>query len=72
MVGFDEFGKVFGTHVRFLVTQSVLKVEFVDTELVRHGHVGLVRHSLGNPVMAAHSFQPPDFVGVGEATPFIS
>ena len=66
MVGFDEFGKVFGTHVRFLVTQSVLKVEFVDTELVRHGHVGLVRHALGNPVMAAHSFQPPDFVGVGE------
>ena len=40
MVGFDEFGKVFGTHVRFLVTQGVLKVEFVDTELVRHGHVG--------------------------------
>ena len=35
MVGFYEFGKVFGTHVCFLVTQGVLKVNSVDTELVQ-------------------------------------
>ena len=66
MVGLDEFGQIGGAHVLVLLAQSVLKVEFVDTELVRHGHVGLVRHALGDPVMAAHGFQPPDLVGIGE------
>ena len=38
----------------------------IQAELVGHDDHTVVRHALGNPVMAAHSFQPPDFVGVGE------
>ena len=49
-----------------LVAERVVEVEFVDAELVRHGHVCLVRHTLGDPVVAADGFKPPDLIHIGE------
>ena len=49
-----------------LVAEGIVKVEFVDAELVRHGHVCFVRHALGNPVVAADGFKPPDLIHIGE------
>ena len=49
-----------------LIAQGILKVEFIDAKLVRHGHVGLVRHALGDPMVAADGLQPPDLVHVGK------
>ena len=66
MVAFDEFAEVRGAHVLFLVSERVVEVEFVDAELVRHGHVCLVRHTLGDPVVAADGFKPPDLIHIGE------
>ncbi len=66
MVVFDELAEVGGAHVVLLVAQSVIEVEFVDAELVRHRHIRFVRHTLGDPMMAADGFQPPDLVHVGE------
>ena len=66
MVAFDEFTEVRGAHMLLLVAEGIVKVEFVDAELVRHGHVCLVRHALGNPVVAADGFKPPDLIHIGE------
>ena len=66
MVAFDEFTEVRGAHMLLLVAERVVEVEFVDAELVRHGHVCFVRHTLGNPVVAADGFKPPDLIHIGE------
>ena len=66
VVAFDEFTEVRGAHMLLLVAEGIVKVEFVDAELVRHGHVCFVRHALGNPVVAADGFKPPDLIHIGE------
>ena len=66
MVALDELAKVGGAHVLGLLAQSVVQIEFVDAQLVRHGHVCRIRHTLGDPMMAADGFHPPDLVHVGE------
>ncbi len=66
MVAFDELAQIRGAHVLLLVAEGVVEVEFVDAELVRHGHVRLVRHTLGDPMVAADGFEPPDLIDVGE------
>ena len=40
------------------------QVERIDAELVGHGHVGVVGHALGDPVMAADGLEPPDLVDI--------
>ena len=44
-----------------LLYQSEIQV------LVRHHHISVVRHSPGNPVMAADGLQPPDLVFIGKS-----
>ena len=44
----------------------ISKVEGVDAELVGHRHIRIVGHALGDPMVTAHSLEPPDFVHVGE------
>ena len=66
MIVVDERAQVGRAHVILLVTQGVVQIELIDTELVGHGHVGVVGNPLGNPVVAADGFQPPDFVQIAE------
>ena len=66
MVAFDELGQIGGTHVVLLLAKRIFKIKFVNAQLVRHGHIRFVRHTLGDPMMAANGFQPPNLVNVGE------
>ena len=43
---------------------GVVQVKAVDTQLVRHGHIGVIGHALGDPVVAADGLEPPDLVHV--------
>ena len=58
--------QVIGAHVVGLVALSVVQVKAVDTQLVGHGHIGVVRHALGDPVVTADGLKPPDFVHVAK------
>ena len=66
MVVLDELGKIGGAHMALLIFQSVVQIELVNAQLVRHGHIRLIRHALGDPVMPADRFQPPDLMRIGE------
>ena len=53
-------------HVVGLVALGVVQVKAVDTQLVGHGHIGVVGHALGNPVVAADGLEPPNLVHVAK------
>ena len=50
-----------------LCVQGILQIKGIDSELVRHHHISVVRHSPGDPVMAADGLQPPDLVFIGKS-----
>ena len=58
--------QVGGAHVVGLGALSVIQVKAVDTQLVGHGHIGVVGHALGDPVVAADGLEPPDLVHVAK------
>ena len=66
--------QVGGAHVVGLGALSVIQVKAVDTQLVGHGHIGIVRHALGDPVVTADGLEPPDLVHVakGDAVVLVS
>ena len=49
-----------------LLGKSVIQVKIVNTELVRHHHVTVIRNTLCDPVMSADGLKPPDLVDVLE------
>ena len=51
-------------HVVGLGALGVVQIKAVDTQLVGHGHVGVVGHALGDPVVPADGLEPPDLVNV--------
>ena len=53
-------------HVVGLVALGVIQVKAVDTQLVGHGHIGVVGHALGDPVVAANGLEPPNLVHVAK------
>ena len=61
-------------HVVGLVALGVVQVKAVDAQLVGHGHIGVVRHALGDPVVTADGLEPPDLVHVakGDAVVLVS
>ena len=66
VVGSHPLAQVGGAEVLALLAEGVRKVEVVDSQLVGHGHVGVVRDAARDPVVAAHGLEPPDLVCVGE------
>ena len=56
--------QVGGAHVVGLGALGVIQVKAVDTQLVGHGHIGVIGHTLGNPVVAADGLEPPDLVHI--------
>ena len=63
----DELPQVGRAEMILLCTESVVEVEGVDAQLVRHDHIGVVRHTAGHPVVAADGLQPPHLVHVGKS-----
>ena len=66
--------QVGGAHVVGLVALGVVQVKAVDAQLVGHGHIGVVRHAPGDPVVTADGLEPPDLVHVakGDAVVLVS
>ena len=58
--------QVGGAHVVGLGALGIVQVKAVDTQLVGHGHIGVVGHALGDPVVAADGLEPPDLVNVAK------
>ena len=56
--------QVGGAHVVDLSALGVIQVKAIDTQLVGHGHIGVIGHALGDPVVAADGLEPPDLVNV--------
>ena len=56
--------QVGGAHVVDLSALGVVQVKAIDTQLVGHGHIGVIGHALGDPVVAADGLEPPDLVNV--------
>ena len=56
--------QVGGAHMVGLGALGVIQVKAVDAQLVGHGHIGVVRHALGDPVVTADGLEPPDLVNV--------
>ena len=53
-------------HMIGLGAFSIVQVKAVDTQLVGHGHIGVIGHALGNPVVTADGLEPPDLVHVAK------
>ena len=51
-------------HVVDLSALGVVQVKAVNTQLVGHGHIGVIGHALGDPVVATDGLEPPDLVNV--------
>ena len=66
--------QVGGAHVVGLGALGIVQVKAIDTQLVGHGHIGVVGHALGDPVVAADGLEPPDLVNVtkGDAVVLVS
>ena len=58
--------QVGGAHMVGLGALGVIQVKAVDAQLVGHGHIGVVRHALGDPVVTADGLEPPDLVHVAK------
>ena len=56
--------QVCGAHVVDLGALGIVQVKAVDTQLVGHGHIGVVGHALGDPVVAADGLEPPNLVNI--------
>ena len=56
--------QVGGAHVVGLGALGVIQVKAVDTQLVGHGHIGVVRHALCDPMVTADGLEPPDLVHI--------
>ena len=75
----DKFFQVSRTHVFqirifltwapifFLIPQCFFQVKFINSKLIWHYHICLIRNLSCHPVMAADSFQPPDFILILES-----
>ena len=75
----DKFFQVSRTHVFqirifltcalifFLIPQCLFQVKFINSKLIWHYYICLIRNLSCHPVMTADSLQPPDFVLILES-----
>ena len=62
----EEFPEGGRAEIILLCAESVVEVEGIDAQLVRHDHIGVIRHTAGHPVVAADGLEPPDLVHILE------
>ena len=66
MILFHKVQEILRAHMFLLCSVRVLEIKFVDSQLIRHDHILIVRNPLCHPVMAADGLEPPDFVHILE------
>ena len=60
------FHKIF----QIWITQEffwAIKLKAITSQLIGIGHIGIVWHTAGHPVMTSDSFQPPDFIDIADS-----
>ena len=65
----DEFPKIRGAEMVLLLSECILQIKAVDAELIGNHHIGLIRHSLRDPVMPPDRLKPPDLMDIGKGDP---
>ena len=58
----NKFLQVLGANKLSLFSEGIFQVKIINSELIRHHYIGIVRHSSGNKMMTANGLQPPDFI----------
>ncbi len=66
MILFDKVAQIGRAHEVLLLAKSVVQVQRVQAQLVRHDHIDIIGHAAGHPVVAADGLQPPDLVHILE------
>ena len=74
MVFFNKIFQIGRTHIFFLLGKSIFQIELVNTKLIWHDYIDIIRHFAGHPVMTADSLKPPDLLRIlkSNAVHFIS
>ena len=74
MVFFNKIFQIGRTHIFFLFGKSIFQIELVNTKLIWHDYIDIIRHFAGHPVMTADSLKPPDLLRIlkSNAVHFIS
>ena len=62
MIRLYEFFQIRRAHIFLLLPEGIGKIKPVDSKLVRHDHIDIIRHSARHPVMSADCLQPPDLI----------
>ena len=62
MIRLYEFFQIRRAHIFPLLPEGIGKIKSVDSKLVRHNHIDIIRHSARHPVMSADRLQPPDLI----------
>ena len=62
----DELDEIRAAHVLAPLAERVVQIELVDAQLVGDRGVAVVRHTAGDPMMAADRLHIPDLVGVAD------
>ena len=62
MIFFNKFFQVCRAHVLFLLSESIFQIKGINSQLVRHYHIHIVRNSARHPVMSSDRLQPPDLI----------
>ena len=70
----NEIFQIGRTHIFFLLGKSIFQIELVNTKLIWHDYIDIIRHFAGHPVMTADSLKPPDLLRIlkSNAVHFIS
>ena len=60
----NEILQIRRAHIFFLLGKSIFQIKLVDTKLIWHDHIDIIRYFAGDPMMTADGFKPPDFIGI--------
>ena len=63
---FDKVTQISRAHEVLLLAQSVVQVQRVQAQLVRHDDIDIVGYAAGHPMVAADGLQPPNLVHILE------
>ena len=61
MIGLNKFFHIRRTHIFFLFRECIRQIKLIQSQLIGHHHIDIIRHPSCHPVMSTDGLQPPDF-----------
>ena len=70
----NKLPHIYRTHMIFLDGKCIIQIKCINSKLIWHNHIRIIRHTACNPVMSTNGLHPPDFIliGKGNSIHFIS